>query len=100
MQTKIINDETLDIELFTGINILALKNHSKKKDKLEALADVCQVILMTNNTPIIINNKNITKKLKEESEMSSCETMSTFAFSENETEITFMDESKLKNDLM
>ena len=55
MYTKIINDETLDIELFTGINILALKNHSKKKDKLEALADVCQVILLTDNT-ITINS--------------------------------------------
>ena len=61
METKIINDEILDIQLFTNINILALKNHSKKKDKLEALADVCQVILMTNNTPII-KNQNITKK--------------------------------------
>ena len=99
METKIINEEILDIQLFTSINILALKNHSKKKDKLEALADVCQVILMTNNTPTI-KNQNITKKLKEESEMSSCETMSTFAFSENETEITLMDVSKLKNELM
>ena len=55
------DDETLDIQLFTSIFILALKNHSKKKDKLEALADVCQVILMTNNTQII-KNQNLTKK--------------------------------------